>query len=369
MPDNVYEEYRAMPDNIYEEYRAMTDDTPQIPTAPNDKPPPSIREFLASSIGGGRMIRQLCEKHGIDLDSPWPPNFPKGSRQGHLPEPEKTSAEVIHLPMWAEATRGTPNSFLRGALFAAIHGKEREYLKRQILASRDGIKIRFTGMQLDQSDLDVWEEAAELARSHPLGNVCQFSMHGFLKALGRDTGKSQHEWLKEVFSRLMSSGVEITHGRYTYGGSMLEFTHDDKAGIYVLRLNPNILALYKAGWTGIDRETRQKLRRKPLALWLHGYLSSDAENYDTKVETLHRLSGSTTKELFHFKANLKAALADLETATAGRMKGTITGDLVRFECQPTPAQARHLTKKAAKKRNNKPTLAGDLLPPHHRPKK
>ena len=261
---------------------------------------------------------------------------------------KKELENVLQLPLWSEATRGTPNSFLRGALFAAIQGKEREYLKGQLLASRDGIKIRFTGMQLDQSDLDVWEQAAELARSHPLGNVCHFSIYGFLKALGRNTGSKDHEWLKDVLRRLMSAGVEITHGRYTYGGSMLEFAYDETAEVYVLRLNPNILELYKAGWSAIDRETRQRLRRKPLALWLHGYLSSDAENYPTKVETLHRLSGSKTKEVRFFKANLKAALADLEQATDGNMGGTINGDLVEFNCQPTATQARHLAKKRRK---------------------
>lgn len=295
----------------------------------------------------------------------------QNAQEAKTPPPAKPEppmqAEVVQLPLWAEASRGTPNSFLRGSLFAAIQGKDREYLKAQLLASRDGIKIRFTGMQLDQSDLDVWEQAAELARPHPLGNVCHFTIHGFLKALGRNTGKKDHEWLKDVFRRLMSSGVEITDGRYTYGGSLLEFTLDEKVGVYVLRLNPKILALYTAGWTGIDWETRQKLRRKPLALWIHGYLSSDAENYPTKVETLHRLSGSKTKEMKHFKSNLKAALADVEKATDGRMGGTITGDLVNWKREPTPSQARHLAKKAAKaggspRRRNQLTSVADLLP-------
>jgi hypothetical protein len=271
------------------------------------------------------------------------------AKEATEPEPKAKAGELVQLPLWAEATRGTPNSFLRGALFAAIQGKEREYLKGELLASRDGMKIRFTGMQLDQSDLDVWEQAAELARSHPLGNICHFHIHAFLKALGRSTGKKDHEWLKEAFRRLMSSGVEITHGRYTYGGSLLEFTRDEIAEVYVLQLNPKILSLYKAGWSSIDWETRQKLRRKPLALWLHGYLSSDAENFDTKVETLHRLSGSKTKELFHFKANLKTALTDLEKATEGRMGGTISGELVQFKCLPTASQGRHLAKRGRKK--------------------
>jgi hypothetical protein len=259
------------------------------------------------------------------------------------------TAEIVQLPLWAEATRGTPNSFLRGALFAAIQGKERQALKREMLATQKGITIRFTGWQLDQSDLDVWEQAAELARSHPLGNVCHFHIHAFLKRLGRDTGNSQHEWLKESFARLMGAAVEITHGRYTYGGSLLEFTRDDIEEVYVLRLNQKILSLYKGGWTAIDWETRQKLRRKPLALWLHGYLSSNAENFDTKVETLHRLSGSRTKEIRKFKQNLKVALADLEAATEGRMGGTVSGDMVQFKHLPTPSQKRHLGKRSRKR--------------------
>ncbi len=313
----------------------------------------SIREFLADNPIGANTMRELCEKHDIDLESPWPPQFPN-KETAALPAAKAKSAEVIQLPLWPEVTRGTPNSFLRGALFAAIQGKEREYFKGQMLACRDGIKIRFTGMQLDQSDLDVWEQAAELARSHPLGNVCHFSIHGFLKVLGQHTGKSQHEWLKDVLRRLAASCVEVTHGRYTYGGSMLEFTLDESAGVYVLRLNPKILSLYKAGWTGIDWETRQKLRRKPLALWLHGYLSSDAENYPTKVETLHRLSGSKTKEIRFFKAKLKAALADLEAATDGNMGGTVAGGMVEWKRQPTISQARHLAKKARKPRAKRP---------------
>jgi hypothetical protein len=156
----------------------------------------------------------------------------------------------------------------------------------------------------------------------------------------------------------------------------LEFIYDDKEEIYTLRLNPSIIGLYQAGWTAIDWDVRKKLRRKPLALWLHGYLSSDAENYPTKLETLRRLSGSKTKELRFFKVNLKAALVDLEEATEGRMGGAIVaGDLVEWKRQPSPSQARHLAKKKAAKagasRRNTPTLAGDLLPrlPHSKTEK
>jgi hypothetical protein len=262
------------------------------------------------------------------------------------PQPKPT-AQIIQLPLWPEQTRGTPNTFLRGALFAAIQGKERRALKGELLACQKGQSVRFTGWQLDQSDLDVWEQAAELARSHPLGNVCHFKITAFLRALGRNTGKSDREWLKNSFRRLMAAGVEITYDRYTYGGAMLEFFQDEDADAYVIRLNPTILNMYKAGWTAIDWATRKKLRRKPLALWLHGWLSSNAENYPVKVETLHSLSGSQTKDLKKFRQNLRAAIDQLKDA------GIITAwnidpdsDLVTIDRTPSPAQIRHRIKKA-----------------------
>ena len=76
------------------------------------------------------------------------------------------SAKVIQLPLWPEAKRGAPNAVLRGALFPAIQGKNRGGLLRQVLiATQDGVTIRYTGWQLDQADLDVWEHALHLART------------------------------------------------------------------------------------------------------------------------------------------------------------------------------------------------------------
>jgi hypothetical protein len=262
----------------------------------------------------------------------------------------KQSAAVIQLPLWPEPTRGTPNSFLRGALFAAIQGKTRQYLKRQILASQKGSTIRFTGMQLDQSDLDVWEQAAALAQPHPLGNVCHFHINAFLRDLGRNTGKSDHEWLKDAFARLMTAGVEITEGRYTYGGAMLEFRRDEVAGVYIVRLNPTILNLYKAGWTAIDWDIRRKLRRKPLALWLHGYYSSHAKPLPVQVDTLRSLSGSKDKTLFSYRQKLRRALDELKAIGAIASWQIEAADLVTVDRGNaiTASQRRHLTRKPKK---------------------
>ena len=260
----------------------------------------------------------------------------------------KATAQIVQLPLWPAPTRGTPNGFLRGALFAAIQGKERRALKGELLACQKGYEIRFTGWQLDQSDLDVWEQAAHLAASNPLGNICLFKIKGFLRELGRETGKSDREWLKNSFRRLMAAGTEIKHGHLTYGGSLLEFWHDDKLDTYKLQLNPRILALYKDGWTAVDWQTRRQIRGKPLALWLDGWLSSNAENYPVKVETLHYLSGSRNAQKAGFKRHLAKALNDLQAVGAISAHSFI-GDLVTIERTPSASQQKHIIKKASRK--------------------
>ena len=144
-----------------------------------------------------------------------------------MPHQEATEprgpAKVIQLPLWPEPKRGAPNAVLRGALFAAIQGKGRQYmLRKELVSTQDGVTIRYTGAQLDQADLDVWEQALHLARTQALGTECYFTAHGFLKALGRATGKQNHEWLKAAFARLAATAVEITSGRRTYFGSLID---------------------------------------------------------------------------------------------------------------------------------------------------
>ena len=264
-------------------------------------------------------------------------------RQRQKPQTQKPkSAEVAQLPLWPEPARGVPNSALRGALFAAIQGKDRQYMKGKLLAVQQGMEIRFTGMQLDQSDMDVWEQALHLARMHPLGTRCDFTAHAFLKALGRATGKMNHEWLKDVFRRLTACAVEIKQGPHVYAGSLIEAHYrNEDTGYYILRINPDLIKLYTAGWTATDWHLRQQLRRKPLALWLHGYYASHAKPFPMKVETLHRLSGSGNPCLRSYKRQLTKAHEHLKAA--GALEDyEIKDGLVYINRLPSPSQKKHL---------------------------
>ncbi len=262
---------------------------------------------------------------------------------------KKAATNVVQLPLWPEPARGVPNSILRSALFAAIQGKDRRTLKRELLTAMNGIEVRFTGLQLDQSDMDVFEQALHLARQHPLGTRCDFTAHAFLKMLGRKTGKSGHEWLKDVYARLIGCGVEITHAGKTYGGSLLKFYRDEETGRYVVVFDPDMLKLYNAGWTATDWTQRQLLKRKPLALWLHGFYSSHAEPYPMKMETLIRLSGSGNKNRRSYTTKMKNAHDDLK-AVGAIDSYSIDGDLVGIKRIPSDSQKKHLRKAKPRKK-------------------
>ena len=234
-----------------------------------------------------------------------------------------------------------------GTPIPMLHGSE-------LVAAQHGIEIRFTGWQLSQSDLDVWEQVLHLARTQALGTECYFTAHGFLKALGRATGKQNHEWLKSVFSRLSATDVQIRHKGRTYFGSLIEGgIRDEDTGRYVVEINPKLAKFYgRSQWTQIDWEQRQQLRGKPLALWLHGFYASHAAPYPLTVVYLHKLSGSQTKQLRKFKQNLTQALEEL--VGVGAIKSfEIRDELVHVRTVPSQSQQKHLATRRPPDRQRK----------------
>ena len=265
-----------------------------------------------------------------------------------LMKPDAPS-NVALLPPWPSAVRGVPNSLLRSALFGAIKRGKRAYQDRIKKASVEGVTVIHTGPQLDQADLDVWQHCLHLARTDGLGTRIQFTAGGFLKAIDRSTGKSQHEWLKGAFARLSSSVVEVADGKRAYFGPMLiGGARDDETGQYVIEMNPKIASLFGTdGWTGVEIEVRRALKKQPLAQWLHQFYSSHARPFGFKVETIHKLCGSDNKQLAGFRRELSEALKKLSEATKWTCE--IDGnDVVNVAKTPTLSQRKTLKKLSTK---------------------
>jgi hypothetical protein len=226
----------------------------------------------------------------------------------------RESAKVYQFPLWGDSQRGVPNEFARSALFAAIHGKSREYLLDKQIFSQNGFSITYTGIALTQAHLDVFEGIMHLARELPEGNTVRFTAHGLLKLIGRKTSGRDHQRLLLTLKELTATAVSIKRDdRAVYWGSLLpEGAAEPENGYYAVAVNRQLIKLFERGFTVIEWQQRKALARKPLAQALHVWLCSHDKPYPVTVQYLHDITGSQTKSLKRFRQSLKAALDELK---------------------------------------------------------
>jgi hypothetical protein len=236
------------------------------------------------------------------------------------------------------------------------------------------VDILYTGQRLDQGDLDVWQGVLHTARLQGLGDECRVTAYQLLKTLGKtDTGKNR-DILDRRLSRMNASAVRIKIGRYSYEGSLIdEVYRDEKTLEYVIRLNPNLRALFERDqWTAVDWAVRLELTGQPLAQWLHGFYATHAQPYPISVKKLHGLCGSESTNLSDWKTKDLRKSLDAVTIACEKygqvFHAEICNDLVQIDRQPSRSQQKHLANKSKKtkstgSRRNAMTSAGDLLKP------
>jgi TrfA protein len=257
---------------------------------------------------------------------------------------------VVQLPLWAEPVRAVPNGFLRSALFGAIGKGKRRYMDREQLAALDGIEIRYTGLRLDQGDLDVWESVLHAVRLQELGSQCRVTSYALLKLMGKtDTGKNRTT-LHARITRLVANALEVKQGRYSYMGSLIAgAAKDEETQEWIIELNPKLQPLFEFDqFTHIQWAIRQSLDGHQLAQWLYGFYASHVKPFPIKIETLHRLCGSESTLMTDYAKTLRRALdavAEASEAQGEKFSYEIIGDLVHVDKQAKGAQRRQLMKK------------------------
>ena len=236
----------------------------------------------------------------------------KDTPQRSEPEPP-SSAKIIQFPLFPEATRPVSNDMARIALFSCIQGKDRRFIKDALLATVDGVEIRFTGEQLNQDDHDLLMQLIFMAREKPVGAWVTMPAHTILKALGRQVGGKQHRDLRTDIFRLAAGTVSIRIARdrieVTGHHLLAKAAQHEDSRYWVYRLDPDLAFLYGGeSYTLIDWDKRLNLKGKDLARWLQLYLATHAKPFPVKVDTLRELSGSRTKALRSFRGQLRLAL-------------------------------------------------------------
>ena len=296
----------------------------------------------------------------------------KAKAMQNPPEPKQELAKVIQLQFWGEDYRAAPNAVFRSALFPALHPTQKEnrpFLKNEEIFCVAGLKILFTGEQFDQSDLDVYLEILNMARSFPLGTPVQFSAYALLKALGLSVGGKEHKRLHEVLIRLCGGVIDITDHEKKYFGQLLHGgIRDEITQNYTIKINPDFAVLFGFGmWSKIDLEKRRALGRNNTAKALYAYYATHINPAAHNIETLCNIAGISGK-------NRKSAVINAHEAMkeAGILSGyTATAEAIKADILPTESQARAILKKDrnatktkdSNRRRNGPTLATEFFTP------
>lgn len=241
------------------------------------------------------------------------------------PEPVPTpalpvAAPPLTLPVWAEAVRGLPNSVLRSSLFGVVRRGRRASLFRQRMASIGGVDLLFSGVRLDQGDLDVWAYCLHLSRTKG-ESLVQMGGRYFLRGIDRAASGQNLRWLTDSLVRLKVANIEVRDGKRGYIGSLLDHAMwDEKTGCFFIVLNPLVVELYgDTGWTAVEADQRRALRGQPLAQWLHAFYSTHMNPYSYKVDTLRQLCGSENGELRDFRRELRDAAERVQQVTGWQM--------------------------------------------------
>ncbi|ARK49532.1 hypothetical protein BOC35_25725 [Burkholderia pseudomallei] len=123
---------------------------------------------------------------------------------------ELSRPRQMFLPGLEPTMRAMPNHIARSSLFAPLSKThQRRFLNDHILISRRDVVIRFTGIQLDESQADVWMQLMHIAAASPLGEPFDVRSASILEAMGRQIGGAEYRWLRRAVEALYKATLII----------------------------------------------------------------------------------------------------------------------------------------------------------------
>lgn len=265
----------------------------------------------------------------------------------------REAARVYQMEFWPDTHMGVPNEIARSALFAAIKPPKREdrkLLQQAPIAAQGDYSITYTGQQLDQEHIDLFEACMHFARRVQEGNTVRITRYALLKLLGKGDSKPEYDWLQLHFEHLTATAVSVSQaGKRVFWGSLLpRGAMDIETGEIVVEVSRDLAKLFGRGFSRVEWQERREIGRHPLAKWLHLYFAGHAQPHPISVEWLRQHSGSDTRELKRFRESLRKALQKLQDVGAlDTWHIDPETDLVHVKRRPTPSQSKHLASQTA----------------------
>ena len=220
------------------------------------------------------------------------------------------------LPEIFEDRRAIPNCFLRGALFGMVRKGRRSLVENQPIFTMSQYKVSFSGSEMDQNDLELWDTLMFLAKNRQVDTELRITLYDLCQQMRLTDAKSNYERLTTRAKRLAFGKVSIKTDNKEYFGSLLDdvYIDNDGDGKLVIRYNKKLAPLFTDGdYTLISADIRHLLGDNQLARWLYNFYETHNQPLPFTIDFLQKLcrSDNSPKD---FKYKLKIALEQVKKA-------------------------------------------------------
>jgi hypothetical protein len=220
------------------------------------------------------------------------------------------------LPNIFEEKRAIPNCFLRGALFGMVRKGRRAMIDDEPVFSMSQYEVRFTGKELDQNDLEVWDTLIYLAKNRQTEHELRLTIYDLCQTLRLKYTNTSRDAVIERVKRLKIGTVDIRNKNgKSYFGSLIDDGYVDinGDGKLVVRFNKRLAPLFTDDYTYISADIRHLLGGNQLARWLYNFYESHEDPIPFDISFIHKLCRSES-ELKGFKQKLKISLENVKKA-------------------------------------------------------
>ncbi len=209
-----------------------------------------------------------------------------------------------------------PATYLVSDLFVAGYMGASAFVEHKPLRTLSARKkVYFTGRVFDQWDLDVLtyctiHTSSKQGKTSPL----RVDVGDLLHAIGHRKDRNNRERLFQSLSRLQEGQIEIVGARYRYMTRLVDrLLLDEKHQFCLVDVNNDVIASIRQS-KRMESEFRDRLRlgRNGLAKWLYGALLVFKGGFESDVNCLRRLCGTSSKSINSFSIAMEKALTLLK---------------------------------------------------------
>lgn len=219
------------------------------------------------------------------------------------------------LPEIFEDKRAIPNSFLRGALFGMVRKGRRALVENQPIFTMSQYEVAFSGSELDQNDLELWDTLIYIAKNRNIDNELRITLYDLCKQLRVKDNNINRETIIKRIERLKFGTVKISANNQKFFGSLINngYVNTDGDGKLIIEYNKKLAPLFTEDFTYISADIRHLLGDNQMARWLYNFYESHNKPIPFSITFIQKLCRSDS-ELKGFKQKLKLALEQVKKA-------------------------------------------------------